>query len=42
MVGIGTASYIHSDIIVVDDGWSIPSTFSQQTVEELEVTLEVV
>ena len=33
-------SYIHSDdIIVADDGWSIPS---QQTVEQLEVTQEVV
>ena len=30
-----------SDDIVVDDGWSIPSIFSQQTVKQLEVTQEV-
>ena len=30
-----------SNDIVVDDGWSIPSIFSQQTVKQLEVTQEV-
>ena len=31
---------LSDDIIAADDGWSIPSIFSQQTVEELEVTQE--
>ena len=36
-------SYAHSDsFIVADDGWSIPSTFFQQTVKQLEVTQDVV
>ena len=36
-------SYVHSDsFIVADDGWSIPSTFFQQTVKQLEVTQGVV
>ena len=27
--------------IIVDDGWSIPSTFLQQTMRQIEVTREV-
>ena len=30
------------DDIVVDDGWSIPSTFLQQTAKQLEVIWKVV
>ena len=30
-----------SDDIVVDDGWSIPSTLFQQTVKQLEFIWEV-
>ena len=33
---------ILSDDIVVNDGWSIPTTFPQQTVKQLEVTQNVV
>ena len=37
------SSYTRSDdIIVVDFGWNIPSTFSQETVEQLEVIQKVV
>ena len=34
------SSYL-SDYIIVDDGWSIPSTFLQQTMRQIEVTREV-
>ena len=33
---------ILSDEIIVDDQWSIPSTFLQQTVKQLEIVWEVV
>ena len=33
---------ILSDEIIVDDQWSIPSTFLQQTVKKLEIIWEVV
>ena len=37
------SSYTRSDdIIVVDFGWNIQSTFSQETVEQLEVIQKVV
>ena len=33
---------ILSDEIIVDNQWSIPSTFLQQTVKQLEIVWEVV
>ena len=41
-VGICIASEIHSDITAVDDGWRMQSPFSLQTIEQPQVTQEVV
>ena len=41
-VGICIASEIHSDITAADDGWRMQSPFSLQTIEQPQVTQEVV
>ena len=41
-VGICIASEIHSDITAADDGWRMQSPFSLQTIEQTQVTKEVV
>ena len=38
---VATFTYLLDDIIV-DDEWSIPSTFLQQTVKQIEVIRKVV
>ena len=41
-VGICIASEIHSNITAADDGWRMQSPFSLQTIEQPQVTQEVV
>ena len=42
LLGITTSYKLLFDDIVIDDEWSMPSTFTQQTIKQLGVIQEVV